>query len=52
MERRRVKREEEIKKQKSQESMKEARDIACSILDMTSEEIELLLDEEPRVIYF
>eukprot|EP00795_Rhopilema_esculentum_P006036 gene6036-11411_t len=46
--RRRLKRDEEIKKQKSQESMKEARDIACSILDMTSEEIELLLDEEPR----
>ena len=46
-ERRRQKREE---KQNGREAMKEARDLACSILNMTSEDLESLMGEEEDTV--
>ena len=45
-ERRRQQREEEKKRQDEREAMKEARNLACSILNMTSEDLNSLMDEE------
>lgn len=45
-ERRRQRREEEKRQRNEKEAMKEARGIACNILDMTSEDLDSFMAEE------
>ena len=49
-ERRRQKREEEAQQQNQKEAMKVARGIACSVLEMTSNDLNGFMEEELELV--